>query len=212
MKENSQTSHSKFELTCDRIQSLTDGIFAFAMTLLVINIDLPQSPNKIDPKLLGQYLLGLRSDFTHYVLSFILLSLFWVDHHQQFYYIKKINRKILWINILNLLFVALFPFSTYLMGDYSSQPIAAVFFILNIMIIGFFLYLSWASLVSHPELIDPKLDREIITQQKLHRLFFLAVSLFCFVLAFIVPEWSTLPYILTFFSCSLMKMKRKIAE
>jgi len=92
-------SQDKFELSIERIQSLTDGIFAFAMTLLVINIDLPSTPHKIDPELLGKYLFSLWPDFFHYVLSFILLSLFWVEHHQQFYYIKKINRKALWINI-----------------------------------------------------------------------------------------------------------------
>ena len=114
-------SQDKFELSSERIQSLTDGIFAFAMTLLVINIDLPSTPHKIDPELLGKYLFSLWPDFFHYVLSFILLSLFWVEHHQQFYYVKKINRKALWINILNLLFVALFHFLHHLWE--TTEPI-----------------------------------------------------------------------------------------
>ena len=57
-------SQDKFELSIERIQSLTDGIFAFAMTLLVINIDLPSTPHKIDPELLGKYLFSLARLFS----------------------------------------------------------------------------------------------------------------------------------------------------
>ncbi|HHT09586.1 MAG TPA: TMEM175 family protein [Atribacter sp.] len=203
-------SQDKFELSIERIQSLTDGIFAFAMTLLVINIDLPSTPHKIDPELLGKYLFSLWPDFFHYVLSFILLSLFWVEHHQQFYYIKKINRKALWINILNLLFVALFPFSTSLMGDYSSQSIAAAFFISNLLVIKIFLYLNWVNAISNKELIVSDINEEIIFEKKSHHLFFIITSLIGLVLAFIIPEWSTLPFVLTFFHRSILKNKKKL--
>ena len=207
MGDKQSGRYTKMVLSCERIQSLTDGIFAFAMTLLVLNINLPSTPDKFDPKLLGKYLISLRPDFTHYVLSFILLALFWVDHHQQFYYIKKINRKILWINIMNLLFVALFPFSTSLMGDYSKQTVAAVFFISNLLVIGLFLFWNWSCVTSCPDLVDPDLDIDIIIQEKSYRLFFILISLVCLVLAFIVPEWSTFPYILSFFRHSFIKRK-----
>jgi uncharacterized membrane protein len=203
-------SQDKFELSIERIQSLTDGIFAFAMTLLVINIDLPSTPHKIDPELLGKYLFSLWPDFFHYVLSFILLSLFWVEHHQQFYYIKKINPKALWINILNLLFVALFPFSTSLMGDYTSQSIAAAFFISNLLVIEIFLYLNWMNAISHKELIVSDINENVIVQKKLSYHFFILISLICLVLAFIIPEWSTLPFVLTFFHRLILKDKKKI--
>lgn len=203
-------NQNKFELSSERIQSLTDGVFAFAMTLLVINIDLPHKPDKIDPELLGKYLLSLRPDFFHYGLSFILLSLFWVDHHQQFYYIKKINPKVLWINILNLLFVALFPFSTSLMGDYTSQSIAAAFFISNLLVIEIFLYLNWMNAISHKELIVSDINENVIVQKKLSYHFFILISLICLVLAFIIPEWSTLPFVLTFFHRLILKDKKKI--
>lgn len=213
MEDKTSSSQNNILLGSERIQSLTDGIFAFAMTLLVINIDLPQAPkNVIEPLLLGKYLISLRPDFTHYALSFILLALFWVDHHQQFYYIKKINRKILWINILNLLFVALFPFSTSLMGDYSDQPVAAVFFISNLLVIGLFLYWNWTSVTLCPGLLDSNLNQDAIIQIKKFRLFFILIALICLTLAFIIPEWSTLPFILYFFHHSFFKNKRKITK
>lgn len=65
MGDKQSGRHTKLVLSCERIQSLTDGIFAFAMTLLVININLPSAPDKFDPKLLGKYLISLRPDFTH---------------------------------------------------------------------------------------------------------------------------------------------------
>ncbi len=207
MDENPSGRNTSLVLSSDRIKSLTDGIFAIAMTLLVINIDLPRAPDKLDPKLLGKYLLSLRPDFIHYALSFILLALFWVDHHQQFYYVKQINRKILWINIFNLLFVALFPFSTSLMGDYPSESVAAVFFVSNLLMIGLFLSWNWSCATSCPELIDPELDADTVTREKKYRQFFVIISLVCLSFAFFIPEWSTLPFVLTFFRHSFIDRK-----
>ncbi|QPM68519.1 TMEM175 family protein [Atribacter laminatus] len=200
---------NKFFLASDRIQALTDGIFAIAMTLMVLSIDLPKSVDEIDPNSLGKYLLSLKPDFIHYAMSFILLALFWVDHHQQFYYIKKINRKILWINIFNLLFVALFPFSTSLMGDYPNQPVAAVFFISNLLLISLFLSWNWSAATSHSDLVDPNLDKTIIVREKRYRLIFIVISLVCLVLAFVIPEWSTIPYVFSFFFHFFLKNKNQ---
>ncbi|HAX99052.1 MAG TPA: hypothetical protein DCY12_09260 [Candidatus Atribacteria bacterium] len=210
MNNKNTPQKDKFILNSDRIQALTDGIFAIAMTLMVLGIDLPKSLNEVDSNSLGKYLLSLRQDFFHYFLSFILLSLFWVEHHQQFYYIKKINRKALWINIFNLLFVALFPFSTSLMGDYASQSIAAVFFISNLLVIEIFFYLNWVNAISHKELIVSDINEGIIFEKKSHHLFFIIMSLICLVLAFIIPEWSTLPFVLTFFHRSILKDKKNL--
>lgn len=207
MNNEKTPEKDKFILTNDRIQALTDGVFAIAMTLMVLSIDLPKPLNEFDPSLLGKYLISLRPDFFHYAMSFVLLALFWVDHHQQFYYIKRINRKILWINIFNLLFVALLPFSISLIGDYPDQTVAAVFFISNLLMISFFLSWNWSTATSHPDLVKPILDKGIIHREKRHRLIFIIISLVCLVLAFVIPEWSTIPYVFSFIFHFFIKNK-----
>jgi len=207
MSDKLKPQKDKFILASDRIKALTDGIFAIAMTIMVFSIDLPKPKNELKPELIGNYLLNLRSDFFHYALSFILLALFWVDHHQQFYYIKRINRKILWINIFNLLFVALFPFSTSLMGDYPNQSVAAVFFISNLMLISLFLSWNWSAATSCPDLVDPDLDKNIIIREKRFRLIFIIISLVCLAIALVIPEWSTIPFIFSFFFHFFLKNK-----
>ena len=207
MSDKLKPQKDKFILDSGRIQALTDGIFAVDMTILGFGIDIHKPKHELKPEFLGNYLLNLCSDFLHYVLRYILLALFWVDHHQQFYYIKRINRKILWINIFNLLFVALFPFSTSLMGDYPNQSVAAVFFIFNLLLISLFLSWNWSAATSCPDLVDPDLDKNIIIREKRFRLIFAYISFICLALAFVIPEWSTIPYIVVFFFHFFLKNK-----
>jgi uncharacterized membrane protein len=131
-------------LTKGRMEALTDGIFAFAMTLLVTTLDFPNPDGSAPLPALTPHLLAITylPDFLNYILAFLILAMFWVTHHTLFHHIHSIDRTILWLNILSLLFVALLPFSTDLVGDYSA-PLAAILFEANLLAIGLLLYLIW---------------------------------------------------------------------
>ncbi len=97
-----------------RIQALADGIFAFAMTLLVIDL------KDIAPHDEGFWLLmgHLGQKLLYYLLSFLILGLFWTGHQAEFKYINKTDRLHLWLNILLLMCVAAIPASASLLaGD-----------------------------------------------------------------------------------------------
>src|SRR4030065_989192 len=114
----------RFVLTTRRIEALADGIFAISMTLLVLTLTLP---DMMDTKLnLSQLLAEQWPKFFNYALSFFLLAIFWIVHHQQFHYIRRTDRTHIWINIGILMFVALVPFTTDVAGDYSGRTIAAL--------------------------------------------------------------------------------------
>ena len=74
-------------LTTQRIETLTDGVFAIAMTLLVLTLDLPRVGAHLSNAGLWNLLNSQMDKFHNYVLSFILLAVFWLVHHQQFHYI-----------------------------------------------------------------------------------------------------------------------------
>ena len=95
----------------------SDGVFAIAITILILNIHFPETDNEH----LGQALRDLSPNILAYVLSFILIGLYWIAHHTSFHAIHKVDGVFLWMNMLLLLFVSFMPFPAYLLGKYPLQ-------------------------------------------------------------------------------------------
>jgi len=125
-----------------RIETLVDGIFAIAMTLLVLGIAVPSVANPTEASLY-KALIDLLPNFYSYFISFVLLAVFWRINHLQFNRIKRADGTLLWIIIIWLLFVALVPFSAFFVGEYGNFQIPNIFFDLNLFFIGFLLFLNW---------------------------------------------------------------------
>src|SRR5215471_1982543 len=98
------------QLGRNRIEALTDGVFAVAMTLLVLDIRVPELHQPLATAELPLKLLSLWPKFLSYTISFVILGVYWVGHHVQLSFIRRADRPLLWINILFLLWVALVPF------------------------------------------------------------------------------------------------------
>jgi uncharacterized membrane protein len=180
-------------LTTRRIETLSDGVFAIAMTLLVLSLNLPENTGQEN---FHDLLSGQVHVFFAYVLSFLLLAVFWIIHHYQFKRIKRTDRVLLWINIVILMFVALMPFSTSIVGDYPSEPLAKGFFDMNLFILGLLFYVNWRYASGQHRLIDPNMPREKIEQVARKALVIPIVSLLSFALAFLITDYSSVPYLL----------------
>ena len=137
-------------------------------------------------------------EFFTYALSFILLAIFWRINHSQFYLIKKSNQTLVWINIIWLMFVALVPFSTNLVGHYGYLQIPMIFFNLNLLAIGVLYGLNWYY-ADHKNFIDERANREMIDANKKLNFGLPVLALIAIGLAFITPEWCTLVYFGIFF-------------
>ena len=180
-----------------RLQSLTDGIFAFDMTLLVLNLIL-QVPANLPPETQLNDLLWKQSQaFYNYVLSFILLAIFWMIHTQQFHVIKGTTRMHTWINLTVMLFVVLIPFSTSVMADYPHDTVANVLFSLNMFIVGMLYYFNWSYASSDKHrLIEPDVNEQAITVAKRRGLMVPFVSIIALIVAVIAPEYTGLCFLL----------------
>src|SRR4030065_2154644 len=177
----------RFALTARRIEALADGIFAFAMTLLVLTLTLPDATQtKLS---LSQLLANQWPKFFNYALSFLLLAIFWIVHHQQFHVIRRTDRAHGWINIGILMFVALMPFSTDVVGDYSDQTLAELLFSANLMILGLLFLLNWWYACRNHRLVDADLDRETIVGGIRRSCVTPGVAAVSMLLAFFVPGW-----------------------
>jgi uncharacterized membrane protein len=195
-------------MTTRRLEALTDGIFAIAMTLLVLTLDLGDIASGMTQLKLHQLLLAQIPKFYNYALSFVLLAIFWILHHQQFHYIKKTNQHHLWINIFILMFVALIPFSTSLVGDYSSDWMAELFFGGNIFILGMLFSLNWHYSTKNSRLIEGELEKRRVQLGTRRGLVTPAVSLLAIITAFLDPSYSPYVYLLIPVILSLPQLRR----
>lgn len=181
--------------TKGRVEALTDGIYGFAMTLLVIGVGLPISNSAIaEDALVHEIIVSLVPDFVHYVIAFLLLARFWVSHHIQYNDIHSIDRRLLWINTLSLLFVALVPFSTTLAGDFPDSPPAAIVLEINLLIIGLIYFWQWWYATRDHQFVDPALDPDWIRIGLQKTLVVPAISVVAVILSLSGIPWSILIY------------------
>jgi uncharacterized membrane protein len=184
----------RFVLTTRRIEALTDGIFAIAMTLLVLTLALPDATQtKLS---LSQLLADQWPKFFNYALSFLLLAIFWIVHHQQFHVIRRTDRRHVWINIGILMFVALMPFSTDVAGSYSHETLAEILFSANLLILGLLFLLNWWYACWNHRLVDPDLSRETIARGMRRGCITPVVAAISIVLSFFIPRWGLMVYML----------------
>jgi uncharacterized membrane protein len=182
-------------MSTNRIETLVDGIFAISMTLLVLSIGVPTLSDYVSETVFQQQILNLAPKIAIYALSFWILSNFWRVNHQQFYFIKRVNRIIISINIFWLLFVALLPFSTSLIGNYGHYITSNVIFNTNMFLIGIFYSMNWYY-ATKKGFVDEKLDMKFIEYLRGTNLIMPILSLIAIFLSFFINSWSALIYIL----------------
>ncbi len=182
-------------LSTARIETLTDGVFAIVMTLLILEIHVPEIAEGLVDAELPTKLAELGPKLFSYALSFVILGVLWVGHHNQFYFIKRADRSLLWINILFLMFVAFIPFSAALLGEYGQNQLSVAIYGANLIVAGLVLYLHWWYGVKTHHLTDahvePTLNRTI-TRRILTPP---AVYLLAIILSFVSTTLSILLYI-----------------
>jgi len=112
----------------NRIEAFSDGVFAIVITLLILELRVPQINNPQDPYELFNALLGVAPKFLSFVMSFFFVAVFWVSHHQFFHTLNFSRRGLLWLNNLFLFFITFIPFPTTVLGGYSDNKTAVIFF------------------------------------------------------------------------------------
>ena len=128
----------------ERISGLSEGLFAVAMTLIVLEIRVPDLGPTHSDAALWTGLVALGPRFLTYLLSFLTLGIFWSGQQTQLNYFARADRHLAWIHLGLLATVALLPFSTSLLADYIELRLALLVYWANIAAFGVFIYGSWA--------------------------------------------------------------------
>ena len=120
----------------ERLEALTDGIFATVMTVLVLSLSVPVIANGATNGEVATDIETLGPNILAYVLGFLLLAVLWISHHNVFHYMTRVDRPLLWLNTLFLLTIGFLPFSTALVGKYPQFQVPEVIFGANIIAIS----------------------------------------------------------------------------
>jgi uncharacterized membrane protein len=146
----------------ERMIFLSDGVFAIVITLLVLEIKVPEIEPHLVAKELPIALMHLLPKIFAHFMSFIVLGIYWISHHNTFFHIKRHDRVLLWLNILFLMCVASMPFPTALLSEYPDQRIAIFAYAMTLVCAGVSMDLMWWYATTHRLLDDEHHDREFI--------------------------------------------------
>jgi len=153
-------THPTATLSTRRTEAYTDGVFAIAATLLVLDLTTNtlgavKSDAELWTALVGEWLL-----FVNFALSFALLSLLWMTHVRQFEHVAKVDGTMIWLNNARLLFIVLVPFSTGMVTEYSDYVAGRIILPANFFLAILFGWLQWMWAVRHRDEMLPDLSQE----------------------------------------------------
>jgi uncharacterized membrane protein len=151
----------------NRILALSDGVFAFAITLLVLDLVVPTFGTNQDISALPSLLAGEWNSFFNYFLSFTMIAVWWNTHQRYFEYIKGYDGKLKALNLLVLLTITLIPFFTKLLDTWNTAPFATALYASDQGAAGTFLALTWRHATKDRSFIDSHLDQKTINRMRI---------------------------------------------
>ena len=136
-----------------RLEALIDGVFAIAVTLLVLDLPKPRSSTSLGHDLLNQW-----PSYVAYLVSFVTIGIIWIEHHGMMSAVRSINRRFLERTLVFLLFVSIIPWPTAIAAQYADQGfsqarVAAVLYATTMLLMGLSFAWGWRYLSVHPELV-----------------------------------------------------------
>lgn len=145
------------ELRLNRIEAVSDGVFAIVVTLLVLELAVPSLHDADSASELGRQLIDLLPKFVSWLISFIIVCKFWLNHHHILGLARHADYGMVWINCIFLMFQSFVPFPTAMMGTYPSNPLAVsgfgmVMALNTLLFIALHTHILWHLL--KPELAD----------------------------------------------------------
>lgn len=180
-----------------RLEAFSDGVFAIAITLLILNVKVPDTEN-IRNSELNYILEKAMPKLLSFGFSFLIIGVFWVAHHRLFSFAKVVNTPLLWLNIIYLMFIALIPFPASILADNFFLPTTillytATLFIISILNLIIFEYIIRCDDIKH-ENLTKDVYHSAVRSAFIGPICYILAAVGCFISAYIS---------LFFISCSL---------
>jgi uncharacterized membrane protein len=127
----------------EHVISFGDAIFAFAITLMTLSIDIPDLPTNLTESQLSSRLYDLYPQVESYIISFAVIAIFWISYHQVFNFIKRSHISMVYLNLLFLLLITFLSITTSLVIEYDSYQIPYVIYCVVVIMTSSLLALIW---------------------------------------------------------------------
>ncbi|MEO8665305.1 MAG: TMEM175 family protein [Ignavibacteria bacterium] len=169
-----------------RVEAISDGVFAIALTLLVLDIKVPVTESIHSENELMAEFFSLAPKLLTYFLSFLTLGIFWTGQSSQFQFIEKSDRSFNWINLFFLLFVSVIPFTTAFLSEHITYKFAIGLYWLNIFLLGIMLYINWTYAEKHNFISVPPEEESDVSKAIKRRIIYASslytiAALLCFI-------------------------------
>jgi uncharacterized membrane protein len=175
-----------------RLTALADGVFAIAMTLLVLELAVPVVTEEGAD--LGELLLEMWPEFLMYALGFLVLGVYWIIHHMIFESIERYDTTLAWLNIIYLMFAALIPFVTALVVQHGATTATALAFGLDLLALFAMGWAMWTYATTGGRLSGDRVAPDVARGASTMGLVYFVALLVSLVLAVLVPLASMVVY------------------
>lgn len=182
-------------LSKHRIEALTDGIYAVAMTLLVIELKIGGEHGAItSASQLQHALIELLPKGLAWIISFFVLTFFWLGHHRLFQHVRHVDGRLLWANMGMLCAASLMPFSSALVGEYSGAFVSQCFYAGNMIVLSAAFLTMLIITKRTPALMVTPLSNAIFVGSRFRIGSLIVLSLSALVVAWFAPPFATMVF------------------
>ncbi len=182
---NAKPKVVKMALFPNRVEALTDGVFAIVMTILVLELGVPIVTGKPLYTELTVSLLTMWPKFVSYFVTFLMLGYIWSIHYYQFAIIRRSDSVLVWTNIIFLMFMSLLPFSTSILGQHIDEPVSVLIYGGNLAACMLVRYLQWSYATNNHRLVERNINPHSIKQTTILMLICIGVFIIGMVLSFL---------------------------
>src|SRR3989304_869307 len=148
----------------NRLETLADGVFAIVMTILVLDLRVPEI---VGAGGLAGDVAALWPRGATFVISFVVLGIYWFAPHQVFHFVARVDRTLVWLNILFFMGVGLTPFAASLLGSYPNEIVALAFYGILLALLPLLGYGVWWYMTGDRGLVDQVLDPVLVKKVRL---------------------------------------------
>lgn len=167
---------------------LSDTIFALAMALTIFGFDFPKFAELASNMEINQFLISQLEPLENYLITFVILAFYWIDHVKQFSHYRKTDEIHLWLYIVYLMCLFIVPFSNVLIMYFPDNNIVQICYSINIFFIGLFSFINWTYATYKHRLVDTDLDKQTINYIRANSLIEPLVALITIIVALINPS------------------------
>jgi uncharacterized membrane protein len=143
-------------MTKNRLEALSDGVFAIVITLLILDVRLP-----VDKPLTLETLRSVVPHALAFVLSFVIVGVYWVSHHNMMLFIRQVDRRLLWLNLVLLLLIVFIPFPAALLGQHPDNALAITLYGGNLMLVNAAGSAMWLYAMSRPDVAADGIGQDL---------------------------------------------------